>query len=61
MKIILHLKDGSDGILALRAARHLIDNPEKPDVLLQFGEDGGPIVWGRRNKASITAYEQGAS
>ena len=60
MRIILHIKDGSDGILALRAARHLIANPEKPDALMQYGGNGGPIVWARRNKASITAYEQGA-
>ncbi len=57
MKLILRINDGSDGILALRAARHLIDNPEKPDAILQYGGDGGPTVWVRRNKASITAYE----
>ena len=60
MKVILHLKPDSDGILALRAARHLIDNPEKRDAILQYGE-GGPVVFARRNKASITAYEQGVS
>jgi hypothetical protein len=60
VKLILRLRDGSDGILALRAARHLIDNPEKCDALLQYGGDGGPQVWARRNKSSITAIEQGA-
>ena len=57
MKLILHIKDGSDGILALRAARHLIDHPEKADAVLQYGGDAGTEVWARRNKASITAYE----
>ena len=53
MKIILHLKDGSDGILALRAARHLIDRPKKSDALLQYGGDGGPVMWALRNKSSV--------
>ena len=59
MKLILHLKKDSDGILALRAATHLVQNPDKKDCIMQYGGEGGPLVFARRNKASITAYEQG--
>lgn len=61
MKIILHIKDDSDGTLALRAARYLVENPEKPDVILQYGGEGGPVCFARRNKTSITAYEHGVA
>ena len=61
MKLILHIRDGSDGMLALRAARHLIDHPDKADALLEYsGLDGRVMgtVWVKRGKASLIAHEQ---
>lgn len=57
-RIILHLKDGSDGVLALRSAqKHLKDRPEWPECI--YGYADGSNVFVRTNKASITAYEEG--
>ena len=58
MRIIINLKDGSDNrILAIRAAGHLIEHPEKADALMEY--ENGVRMWVRRNKASISVWEQG--
>lgn len=54
MKIILHLPNGSDGILALRAARNLIEHNHNTCI---YTFTDGTVVDVRKNKRSVTAYE----
>jgi len=59
MKIILNLKDDDNIILASRAGRYLIENADKKDALLMYGE--APVLasfYVVRNKASISVWEQ---
>lgn len=57
-RIILHLINDS-GILAIRAARHLLEQPEKDDALLEYGDSNDPpTFYAKRNKHSVTVWEQ---
>jgi len=62
MKIIMRLLDGSDnGIVAWRAAKWLRDQPDtQKDAILVYGDTPSTeiVMYVRRNKASITVYEQ---
>ena len=55
MKIILHLNEGSDGILALRSAKALVrDGYEE----CAYRYESGAVTFARKNKSgSITVYE----
>lgn len=55
-RIILHLRDGSDGVLALRAAK-LLERDGFDSCVYGFG--ARETIFARRNKASITVYEDG--
>ena len=55
LKIILHLQPDSDGVPALVAALMLQREGHEQCV---YGFEGGAKVFARRNKASITAYEE---
>ena len=60
-RIILNIENWDNALLATRAARHLIDNPDKPECLLEFkGLDGGTMamMWAKRGKIAIIVYEQ---
>ncbi|EQA96884.1 hypothetical protein [Sphingobium baderi] len=58
-RIILNIEDWSNATLAVRAARYLIDNPEKSDCLLEYGDSSRPpSFWAKRGKGSIIVYEQ---
>lgn len=60
-RIILNIEDWSNATLAVRAARYLIDNPDKADCLLEYGDsDNPPRMWARRGKSAIIVYEQPA-
>lgn len=60
-RIILNIEDWSNATLAVRAARYLIDNPEKPDCLLEYGDsNNAPRMWAKRGKSAIIVYEQAA-
>lgn len=54
VRIILSVADGSDGILALRAARALLASDHRDCV---YAYDNGASIWAKRNKASVTARE----
>lgn len=56
-RIILNIKNMENVTLAARAARYLIDKPESTDALLDYG-DGQVLIYARRNKASISVWEQ---
>jgi len=58
-RVILNIEDWSNATLAVRAARYLIDNPKKPDCLLEYGDSNDPPrMWAKRGKGSIIVYEQ---
>ena len=58
-RIILNIEDWSNATLAVRAARFLIDNPERTDCLLEYGDSKDPPrMWAKRGKGSIIVYEQ---
>ncbi|WDA36386.1 hypothetical protein [Sphingobium sp. YC-XJ3] len=59
-RIILNIEDWGNATLAVRAARYLIDNPEKPDCLLEFESSSSPRMWAKRGKSAIIVYEQPA-
>lgn len=51
-RIILNIEDWSNATLAVRAARYLIDNPDKPDCLLEYGDSNSPPrMWAKRGKS----------
>lgn len=54
-KLILHLNDGSSGILALRAATSLIRDGYTDCI---YAYEDGTDIYVRRNKSSITAIEK---
>lgn len=54
IKVILRLNEGSSGILATRAAMALLASDHK-DCIYSFGDTH---IWARRNKSSVTAYEE---
>ena len=58
VRIILNVcRDGA--ALGSRAACYLIDNPEKADALLEYGEGNDPPrYWVRRAKSSIVVWQQ---
>lgn len=58
-RIILNIEDWSNATLAVRAARYMLDNPEKPDALLEYGDSNNPPrFWAKRGKSAIIVYEQ---
>ena len=58
-RIILNIEDWSNATLAVRAARYMLDNPEKPDALLEYGDSNNPpSFWAKRGKSAIIVYEQ---
>lgn len=60
-RIILNIEDWSNATLAVRAARYLIDNPDKSDCLLEYAYGGNPPrMWAKRGKSAIIVYEQPA-
>lgn len=62
MRIIMNLLDGSDnGLIAWRAAKWLMEQPAtQKDAILVYGDAPSTEIamYVRRNKASITVYEQ---
>jgi hypothetical protein len=59
VRVILNLADGlKNDILALRAARWLMDHPDRSDAILQYGDSNDPpTMYAKRNKASISVWE----
>lgn len=57
IKLILNTKDNTNLILASRAADYLVNNPEKQDAILVYGDDVATF-YVKRNKASISVWEQ---
>lgn len=60
IRIIINLKEGSEQYgLAMRAARYMVERPDKQDALLDYGDSNHPPrFYVRRNKASISVWEQ---
>lgn len=58
-RIILNVKNMENGLLSYRAARHLIDNPDKIDAVLEYGE-GIATMYVKRGKGSIIVMEASA-
>jgi hypothetical protein len=56
-RLILNINGTENAYLALRAARYLIDNPNSANALLDYG-DGQVLMWAKRNKSSISVWEQ---
>lgn len=56
-RIILHLNEGSDGILALRAARNLIRDGHKSCI---YGFEDGTNVYAYFTQTGVAAREEAA-
>jgi hypothetical protein len=50
--------DPSNLILAGRAVKWLMDRPESKDALLAYGDKEEVVLFAKRNKASISIYQQ---
>jgi len=55
-KIILNIKDVGNIVLAARAAKYLLDRPERIDALVEYGDTHRYYV--KQNKKSISVWEQ---
>jgi hypothetical protein len=59
-KIIIKDVPPDDWMLAIRAARWLLDRPDTKDAILAYGEGSGVIhlthFYAKRNKSSITVW-----
>lgn len=55
IRLILHINEGSDGILALRAARALIRDGYRECV---YGFEGGAYIYAYRTRTGIAAREE---
>lgn len=58
MRIILNLKDKNSILLAGRAGLYLLERPEQLDSLLSYGNENNIRFYARRNKKSISVWEQ---
>lgn len=57
-RIILHLINDS-GTLAVRAARYLMERPERKDAMLSYGDSNdAPAFYVKRGLKSVTVWEQ---
>ena len=56
MKIILHLVNMEDGLLALRAAKHMRRVEAKPGDIRILEYEDGRLFEARRNKHSISVW-----
>ena len=54
MTVIFRDVDPDDFILAIRAARWLLERPNQKDAILAYGEGVTTDFYVRRNKTSIT-------
>ena len=58
-RVILNIQNWDNAVLATRAARHLIDNPDKSDCMLEFAiGESPPRMWAKRGKSAVIVYEQ---
>ena len=55
MKVILSADKEDDLILALRAAKFLMNHPDRKDAILMYGEEPTTDFYVRRGKAAIIA------
>lgn len=62
-KLIFHLKNTNSGIVAMRAAKFLLERPDREDALLEYTtsfmyDEVKHSFYVKRNKASITVWQQ---
>lgn len=55
-RIILHINDGSDGILALRAARSLMNTPYRRSCIYSY--ENGVNVYAYHTQTGVAAREE---
>lgn len=59
MKLILNIKNPENCLLAARAGKFLMENDDRHDALLEYGDNPRHgLFYVIRNKASISVWEQ---